>query len=1073
MSIKKQFSFLMIVFCLIGSSVTAATWEWVNLSLSSNNWNDPLNWIPPVGEPFSIPDADDAMVELPGFAVTPSTLVVVDGTFSVDTLLFGGGAGGNKSFLVTGGTLEMSGGITVAVPLDKHELNSNLALVKDIFINQFTSSFLISGNIFGSKSIEIKRNFSTEKGQLVLSGVNDSWVGKTIISGDMIDLVLSGAGTLGVNPDLQITNSSASLILETGIGTRSIDILNGIGRIFLINNNVRIMEGSYSGIISGTGSLIKNGSEILILNGANTYSGGTTVSAGTLAGTTAGLQGTILNNATVEFDQNTNGTYSSVMRGAGDLIKSGTGTLTLSGANTYTGATTIDDTGAILISATGVLGVASNLTINSTGSFEIASGQTIGTLNGALGTTVNLNTKTLETAGGGSYAGVILGSGGITKSGTGTLTLSGANTYTGATTIEDTGAILISATGVLGIKSNLTINNSGSFEIASDQTIGMLNGTLSTTVKLNANTLTTSGDGSYSGGISGSGGIIKSGAGTLTLGGVNTYTGPTTVAAGTLSLNGGSLETSSLTTIDAPGTFTGNGTLGTTINNGTVNPGASVGIINIIGDFIQGPSGNLIIEIDHDGNRDQLLVTGTATLAGTFTADPQPGHYQVGDRFKFLTANSISGVFDSLPSTSPLHYFIDYQDTFAELIIEFSSSVLPVPIGSLKGNARAVADYLFCPGIVQKDFSTDPDFITVLRLLLTIPADQFADNLPRLSPVLFGALPLANLHNQTLVADTIAESSEKFFWCDRCKFDQKDKEQCVLDVTHTRLWLTPIGNFYRQERVQGSIANLGQFAFNTDTYGFTLGGSHLFFKALNFSAGAGYTHSKIQWKEQVGKGDWDSVYIGPSIGWIQNNAYVNLIVLGSYNHYIIDRKIKFPGLSRTANNHHNSYDLLTRIDGGYKFKVYIPGHKDYFFVLPEIRLSYLNIYEGNYTETGAKSLNLVVNSKHTAFFKPYVLIKFLKDFYPSKYCITPTLQIGWTSNIPLSSDRYTSKFNKLVACEPDFTVQSFRKATHHLSLGAELVIRKIDHFLLEFGYEVNFFDNIIVQHGKIKIGTNF
>src|SRR5699024_10439025 len=72
-----------------------------------------------------------------------------------------------------------------------------------------------------------------------------------------------------------------------------------------------------------------------------TYSGGTVVSAGTLVGTTTSLQGDILNNALVVFDQATNGTYAGVMSGTGSLTKTGTGNVTLSGANTYSGGTTV------------------------------------------------------------------------------------------------------------------------------------------------------------------------------------------------------------------------------------------------------------------------------------------------------------------------------------------------------------------------------------------------------------------------------------------------------------------------------------------------------------------------------------------------------------------------------------------------------------------------------------------------------------------------------------------------------------------------------------------------------------
>ncbi len=99
---------------------------------------------------------------------------------------------------------------------------------------------------------------------------------------------------------------------------------------------------SFAGNISGGGGLTKTGSGTLILSGTNNYTGGTVVSAGTLQGNTTSLQGDITNNAAVVFDQATNGTYAGVMSGTGSLTKTGGGALILSGINTYGGGTTIN-----------------------------------------------------------------------------------------------------------------------------------------------------------------------------------------------------------------------------------------------------------------------------------------------------------------------------------------------------------------------------------------------------------------------------------------------------------------------------------------------------------------------------------------------------------------------------------------------------------------------------------------------------------------------------------------------------------------------------------------------------------
>ena len=80
----------------------------------------------------------------------------------------------------------------------------------------------------------------------------------------------------------------------------------------------------------------------MILSGVNTYSGGTRVSAGILQGSTDSLQGDILNNAAVVFDQEGIGAYAGAMSGTGSLTKIGANTLIMTGDSNYTGPTTVD-----------------------------------------------------------------------------------------------------------------------------------------------------------------------------------------------------------------------------------------------------------------------------------------------------------------------------------------------------------------------------------------------------------------------------------------------------------------------------------------------------------------------------------------------------------------------------------------------------------------------------------------------------------------------------------------------------------------------------------------------------------
>ncbi|ELJ6560397.1 autotransporter-associated beta strand repeat-containing protein, partial [Salmonella enterica subsp. enterica serovar Havana] len=171
--------------------------------------------------------------------------------------------------------------------------------------------------------------------------------------------------------------------------------------------------------IGGSGNVVKSGADTLTLSGSNSYTGGTTISGGTLVASNVEALGTgdVTNNATLEL--NTGGDFINNIGGTGRVEKSGDDVLTLSGANSYSGGTLISD---------GTL-VASN--VDALGSGDVT------------------NNATLEMNTGGDFINNIGGTGRVEKSGDDTLTLSGSNTYTGGTLISD-GTLVASNVEALG-----------------------------------------------------------------------------------------------------------------------------------------------------------------------------------------------------------------------------------------------------------------------------------------------------------------------------------------------------------------------------------------------------------------------------------------------------------------------------------------------------------------------------------------------------------------------------------------------------------------------------------------------
>jgi fibronectin-binding autotransporter adhesin len=94
---------------------------------------------------------------------------------------------------------------------------------------------------------------------------------------------------------------------------------------------------TFAGAISGTGALVQLGSGVLTLIGANTYSGGTTISAGTLqvgnSGTTGSIIGNVVDNGTLSFNRSNTLSFGGVISGTGSLEQNGSGSTILSGIN--------------------------------------------------------------------------------------------------------------------------------------------------------------------------------------------------------------------------------------------------------------------------------------------------------------------------------------------------------------------------------------------------------------------------------------------------------------------------------------------------------------------------------------------------------------------------------------------------------------------------------------------------------------------------------------------------------------------------------------------------------------------
>ncbi len=393
----------------------------------------------------------------------------------------------------------------------------------------------------------------------------------------------------------------------------------GTGDVTIAENaTLALSQGSLDNNVTGEGQIVKSGSDELIVTGDNNYSGGTTISGGTLTVDHADSLGSgdIDNSGVLKVGE---GELENTLFGSGSLVKTGTGELTLSGDNTYSGGTTISG-GTLTADHADSLGSGD---IDNSGVLKVGEGELKNTLSG---------------------------SGSLVKTGTGELTLSGDNTYSGGTTITG-GTLTADHADSLG---SGDIDNSGVLQVGEGELENTLSGAGSL-VKTGTGELTLSGDNSYSGGttisdgtltadhadslgsgdidnsgvlqvgegelkntLSGSGSLVKTGTGELTLSGDNSYSGTTTISDGTLiaanvnALGSGNIDNSGTLMLDANGAFK--------LANVTTHSGATTalaaGSTLDAGQFTQEDGSTLSIDLGA-ATDDAVITADSVTLGGS------------------------------------------------------------------------------------------------------------------------------------------------------------------------------------------------------------------------------------------------------------------------------------------------------------------------------------------------------------------------------------------------------------------------------------------------------------------------
>lgn len=378
--------------------------------------------------------------------------------------------------------------------------------------------------------------------------------------------------------------------------------------------------------LTGSSRLVKTDLGTLVLEGANSYAGGTDLRAGTLSvfsdahlGAASGdliFSGGILStsanfdtaravtlDAAGRFDVAAETTLglTGTVSGSGDLVKTGAGTLTLSGTNSYHGDTLVE------------------------------AGTLVGNAASVRGSIGNAATVIFDQGADAAFAGDIAGLGGtdgqIIKRGGGVLRLDGASSLDW--TVEAGG--LVSASG--RFSGDLALGTGASFTF--DQNYG----------------------GAYAGAISGAGELVFAGGGAVQLTGDSSgFTGLGTVERAALIVNeafGGSLDVLDGGVLGGAGTVgSGAGSTVTIASGGILAPGNSIGRLTVDGDLLIEEGSRYEVEVaPGSSGSDHVAVTGTARLeGGTVAHIGATGEYDLRSTYTILSAGSLDGAFGEVTS---------------------------------------------------------------------------------------------------------------------------------------------------------------------------------------------------------------------------------------------------------------------------------------------------------------------------------------------------------------------------------------------------------------------------------------
>jgi len=431
--------------------------------------------------------------------------------------------------------------------------------------------------------------------------------------------------------------------------------------------------------------------------------------------------------------------------------------------------------------------------------------------------------------------------------------------------------------------------------------------------------------------------VVKLGSGTLNMTGTNTYAGTTAVKEGKLNING--TASSSTAKISSGAKLGGTGTVGAIVSDGNLEPGNSIGTLNVSGAVTLNSGSVLVIEIDTAGNNDKIVATGAVTAGGTLRISPSAGTYTDGQSFTIITGSSVSGTFSTVSILKCSG--ATATPTYGATSITFSLSNC---VAAENQNLDSITSYV-------NDLTTGAsgDLSTVLTALNALTGTNYDAAVESLD--FNGGNSIAHANQQQIASVNSIVRQNLVSSRGEGDTEISDDERSWVSLGASGWWVRGYGATGEQKKLDNLGINGSDYSYYGTTVGYDFGGG-IGTQGVAITLQGGTNTSK----NSEGKSTYTSMGISNYKSEKQDNGNrltSNLSLI--FNLVDSQRTISFGAISRTAKANYNAYAIDYSADYDYP-------SSDAFGASNALTL-HTGItagYQDGFTETGANSLNLTV-----------------------------------------------------------------------------------------------------------------